>query len=76
MYSGMQTFAEVRVSDDSASSNLALWGECTTAASIGTVLEIINVRVKLFDDKKKLSTTPKSVMEVRTTCPFNLLLLL
>ncbi len=53
VYSGIQDFAEVRVCDDTATSNLALWGDCCGATNVDTVLQISNVRVKLCNDRKK-----------------------
>ena len=63
IYAGFIKCAEVKIADNTVTARLALWDKCTVAATPGQVLEISKVRVKLFGEEKKLTTTTSSQLE-------------
>ncbi|KAJ8309542.1 hypothetical protein KUTeg_014416 [Tegillarca granosa] len=57
-------FQEIRLKDQSAKVNCAIWESMVDTLEVGQCIKLSNCRVKLFQDEKKLSTTSSSECEV------------
>ncbi len=57
---------DVRFKDETGTTTLAIWGDTVENVKKGDSLVVRSCRVRVFGERKKLSTTPDSSVEVCT----------
>ncbi|KAK3591373.1 hypothetical protein CHS0354_005289 [Potamilus streckersoni] len=64
LYDRTESFTVVTIKDNTAPVNLALWGPEAENIQKGQVLALENVKVKLFNNEKRLTNTPTSKVKI------------